>query len=410
MWVIDQDGNYKWQANTPAEELAIFQQVFINSLGNNANLSPSSINGLFIQELTNFGVQNQNTLSLILSQIYNPNYASGQYLDCIATFNGLQRQPATYSTATCNLAGLAYITVPANTQIISVYGDIFYAQNDIVFDSNGVGVGIFIALQSGAINCDAGALNRILQPVSGWDSVDNLTNGIVGTPVQSDTSFRFERKYNLGVQGTGSVIAMNSALGNTENVIDFIVINNDTPVPLIKRGVTVPVGNIYISVFAPAVNNSVIGLVLANKNSSGTPFYTTGTNTQTNTYVDSKYAFTILTTWDVPNECPIQIDISYLDNPALPIDIQTEIKNIIVNNFNNGTANFPAVNMRQAFYVDQLTVGLADIGVIVLAQTMQTVTSGSPTQSLFLNVVGSIGTTGKPTLDASNINLTPVVI
>lgn len=399
-----------WIPNTPAEELSIFQMVFITTFGLNVNLVPSSLNGVFIQELTNFGVQNENSVTLLTSQIYNPNYASGQYLQAICAWNNIKIKAASQSVVTCQLTGLPLITIPAGKQIISIYGDVFYAQSAIVLDSFGAGSGVFLSQNTGPINCDSGAINRILQPVSGWDTVNNSADGVPGLLTQTDSSLRFERQYNLGVNSTGSVTAINSRLGNTQNVIDFIMINNNLNVPLTSRGVTVPVGNIYISVYAPILDSSleIIGNIIADTNSSGTPIYTTGTNTKTYTYTDPTYFFTIPVTWDEPNACPIQVNISYVNNPLLPADTETKIKDLIVNNFNNGGSTFPPVNMRTTFYVAQLTAGIENLNVVVLSQTMQTVTGGTPAQSILLDVVGTTGTTGKPTINTANINLTAV--
>lgn len=399
-----------WIPNTADQELSIFQLVFITTFGLNVNLVTSSLNGVFIQELTNFGVQNENSVTLITSGIYNPNYASGKYLEDISAWNDIERKVASRSVVTCQVTGLPLITIPAGKQVISIYGDVFYAESAIILDGTGNGSGVFLSVNTGPINCDMNVINRILQPVSGWDTVNNGANGVPGVLTQTDSSLRFQRQYNLGVNSTGSLTAINSRFGNTQNVIDFIVINNDTNIPLISRGVTVPVGNTYISVYAPILDSTpeIIGLVIAGTNSSGTPIHTTGTNTKTYTYNDPTYFFTITTTWDEPNACPIRVDVSYVNNPLLPADITTQIKNLIVNNFNNGSTTFPPVNMRTTFYVAQLTTGIENLGVVVLSQTMQTVTSGIPVQSLLLDVVGTIGTTGKPTINTANINLTAI--
>ena len=398
-----------WIPNTASEELSIFQTVFITTFGLNVNLVPTSINGVFIQELTNFGIQNEDTVTLITSQIYNPNYASDQELDSLCAWNGIERQSATQSIVTCQLTGQSGTVIPANTQAISIYNNVFYAKTEIVLNNLGQGEGDFLSVEFNAINCDAGAINRILQPISGWDTINNSESGTQGALAQSSTSLRFERQYNLGVNSTGSIIAINSNLGNTQKVNDFIVINNNTLEPLVSRGVTVPVGSIYISVYAPDIDNiSTIGDLIANTNSGGTPIYTTGTNTQTYTYTDSQYFFIIPTTWDEPNVCPIQVNISYVNNPLLPSNIATQITNLIISNFNEGSLNFSAVNMRTPFYIAQLTAGVENLGVVILSQTMQTVTDGTPSQSLFLDVVGSLGTTGKPTINSANINLTAV--
>ncbi len=399
-----------WIPNTADEELSIFQQVFITTFGLNVNLVPSSLNGVFIQELTDFGVQNENTVTLVTSGIYNPNYASGKYLQDICAWNDIVIKEATQSIVTCQVTGLPLITIPANKQVISIYGDIFYAEADIVLDGSGNGSGDFLSVNTGAINCDMNAINRILQPVSGWDTVNNSANGTPGSAIQTDSSLRFERQYNLGVNSTGSITAINSRLGTTQDIVDFIVINNSTDVPLVSRGVTVPVGGIYISVFAPLLDSipEIIGTIIAGTNSSGTQMYTTGTNTKTYTYTDPDYFFTIPVTWDEPNACPIQVDISYVNDPLLPADIMDQIKDLIVSNFNNGSTKFPPVNMRITFYVAQLTSGIENLGVVILSQTIQRVVSGTPAQSILLDVVGTAGLTGKPTINTANINLTPV--
>lgn len=66
----------------------------------------------------------------------------------------------------------------------------------------------FLAMAAGESLAVTGALNEIVTPVSGWDGVDNLQDGLVGSEVETDIEARLRRENSLKVIGAGTLEAI----------------------------------------------------------------------------------------------------------------------------------------------------------------------------------------------------------
>jgi uncharacterized phage protein gp47/JayE len=375
------------------ESLADIQQVFVNTFGSGVNLNPTSINGVFVQELTNDAIQVQSAQTLLYGGLYNPNIANGVFLDSICALLSIQRKAAVPSTVTCQLTGLPGTVIPALSQILNTNGDIFQSTTIITIGVDGTAIGTFQSIVSGIIPCVANTLNRIVQRIAGWDTVNNSTDGTTGTLVQSDLSLRYTRLNTLAINSVGTIESIISACEQNSNIIDYYVANNTKATPTTIGGVTVPAFGIYLSVYGGTLDE--IAEILYKKKPPGTVM---GGSTNY-TYVDPIYTWvTFPATWQTAVETPVQVNIS-IATGSYPSDIVTQIKNAVVDNFNNGTATQPPVTMRigsiNAYRFAQTlnVLGIYNINSI----TVQTVTAGTPANSLTLSIDKA------PTLIAANV-------
>lgn len=87
----------------------------------------------------------------------------------------------------------------------------------------------FEAENSGPVLAVAGALTKIETPVAGWDAVDNILDGDVGSATETDTALRIRRELSLRVLGAATESAITARLlQEVENVSAANVLENDT--------------------------------------------------------------------------------------------------------------------------------------------------------------------------------------
>lgn len=383
--------------NSAAQELADIQQVFVNTFGAGVNLTPTSINGVFIQELTNMGLQVEAAKTNLYSFVYDPNVASGVYLDGLGAWLDIQRKAAVQSVVTCQVTGLSGTIIPANSQILNTNGDVFYNPLPITITA-GVGSGQFKSVVAAPIPCLANSVNRIVQQLAGWDTVNNSADGITGTNAQTDYNYRNTIKYAKALNSSGTLNALNSAFLIADDVIDFYIAENTTNAPITVHGVTVSAHAIYASVYGGTSNE--IASILYTKRSGGCGM----DGNTTYAYTDPDFSWvTNNMTWQTAVEAPVQLNITIVGSTDYPSDIVAQIQAACVATFNNGTGTTPPARMGVPIYAATFYSSLNSVGVVAVTNlTIQKVTAGTPASVLDLPI------TQAPTLIAANVLVTVV--
>lgn len=380
---------------TAQQELEQVQQVFINTFGSGVNLNPATINGVFIQQLTNMALQSESAQTALYSQVYNPNVAVYPFLDGICIWNNIYRNAAVQSVVTCQITGLAATVIPANSQILNTNGDVFYNPIAITIGSGGTATGTFNSVVAGPIACTANTVNRIVQQLAGWDTVNNSDDGITGTPQQTDSSLRYTRQYALAQNSVNTFDALYAAIQQQPTITNFQLYQNRDNVPVVVNGLTIPANGITLVAFGGLP--SLVAGIIYNK----TLGCAMGGNT-TYTLADSVYPWVSFTArWEIPTEAPVQVNINIQNSSSYPSDIVTLIQNAVVANF-NGTDNINQyAQIGVTIYASRFIPTLALLGVTqVLSCTIQTVTDGSPALTLL------IPSTHVGTLVADNVIVT----
>lgn len=384
---------------TPTQSLANMQQVFIQVFGSNVNLTPTDINGLLIQQLTNMSIENENNKSLLYSQVYNPNLATSIWIDGLCKFNNLKRKGAIQSGVTCQVTGIPSLVIPENSLVLDIYNNIYYNPSPITIGSGGTGSGTFLSQEYGAIQCDANSINRIVQQLAGWDTINNSSAGIIGEPQENDIDLRYRRQLSLAINSTGSVSALQSSLYESQYVQDFYIVNNNTSLT-ITSPVTVAPNGIYVTVYGldtPEANYAIAGIIYNNK-SAGCSM----TGSIDVLYTDPVWSYQQNHIYfNRPTPTPIQINIATPQFSNLTSNQINTIKNAIVANFYGTDGVNNPVTMRDPFYVSRFISTLTLLGITqILNLTVQTVTSGTPATSMQLPI------TEIATLSTTNVIIT----
>lgn len=367
---------------TAAEMLQEIQQVFIDVLGSDVNLDPTLPIGQLIQELTNDALEVQEVQVLLYNGLYNPNKAPNVWLDAICAWLDLRRKPATRSEVTCQITGLSGTIIPINSQILNTNGDVFYNSEVITIGVGGTATGIFLSQSYGPVSCDAGTLTRIVQQVSGWDTVNNSGNGILGTLKQTDTSLRNTRKNALALNASGSYPAIISACAANESITSFLLEENYSSATVTKRGVLLQPHAIYLSIYG-TITDGEVAAILSQKMSNGCGMQ----GNTTVTYIDPNYSWVEIDyIFQRAVDAPVQINITAADSSSYPDDIEDQIKAAVVANFNGEVEGIPAIGIGDTIYATRFYQPVTSTGVYAISSITVGEVGGPYTASLTLGM------------------------
>lgn len=276
-------------------------------------------------------------MSAAVANQINPNVATGQFLDGIAALFGLARTGASRTRVIADISGVPGTVIPAGSLAKTQDGDTFYAENDVTIESSGSISGYFLSQETGAIPCPVGSLTRIISATEGWETINNGSPGILGAEVQSDYSLRnyIEDSRYQGVSLVGDV---QSALNNVPNILSNFVYNNGTNETVVYRGASVLPHSLLIMV--DGGEDQAIALAIFKKRSAGcnlTPInpdpenpVIPGVETVVEPVIDGAYNVAYPITFNRPARREIYVDITVRNNGYSGDDLETAIKNAIV--------------------------------------------------------------------------------
>lgn len=154
---------------------------------------------------------------------YNPNTAYSVGLDQIVTLNNIQRFINTPTTVTVKLDGTAGTSIAKGSRIQDDNDNIFTINDTTILPSSVTAT----CTVTGPINIADNVVWTILDPVDGWNSVQNPEAGYAGVTYEEDAALRARRANSTTLDGTGPIDAIYSALAKLG--LEFIaILDNDT--------------------------------------------------------------------------------------------------------------------------------------------------------------------------------------
>jgi uncharacterized phage protein gp47/JayE len=180
----------------------------------------------------------------------NPSLSGGVFLDALWALMGGERVKATPSLLTAvELTGQPGAIIPEGAQArVGTAGAIFASTGAVQLDSLGEGVVDFQALENGPTTVAAGALNRIVTAVLGWETVSNPTAAEPGTAEESDAAARLRRRQTLGLQSVGQGPSILAGLYAINGVRSVCYRENYMSAPVVIEGVTIAGRSIYVAI------------------------------------------------------------------------------------------------------------------------------------------------------------------
>lgn len=224
--------------------VAEFRQAF----GQDLRVSPDTPQGVLITAETLARARVVENNAALANQI-NPDLAGGVFLDALGALFGLDRQAATSTSVPgAILAGLPMTVIPAGVRVRSNAGDLFRTAGAVQLDAFGSALATLLSVEAGPVPAPAGSITSIVDPVLGWETVTNPSDGIAGTLQQSDESFRNLRRRTLARQGISTPEAIVSGVSALPNVRSLQFRENIGAAPAVIDGISMVAHSIWVCV------------------------------------------------------------------------------------------------------------------------------------------------------------------
>jgi hypothetical protein len=279
-------------------------------------------------------IADKNTeIAVIVNQV-DPQFADGRFQDGIARIYFLTRKPGTPTTVICTITGLVNTFIPAGTLAQDSNGNTYKSSGDITIPNTSTIDAEFQNVEVGAIPCASGTLTQVYQAISGWDTINNDEDGILGNVVESRGDFEYRRKNSVALNARSSVDAIYANVFNVDNVIDVYVTENTTSSTINSGSTNFPI--VPHSVYVAAVGgvNSEVAKAIWDKKDLGCDY---NGNTTVIIVDEAGYSHpqpTYTVKFERPSSLPILFSVEIVDNPLLPANTVDLIKAAIIARFN----------------------------------------------------------------------------
>lgn len=205
---------------------SLLEADFRTIFGQNTRLDARTVNGQFIGVFSELVSDVWAEAEKVYAAAY-PAGAAGTGLDDLVGLAGIDRPEATYSTVTLTLGGVngTVITEGSESQI-GEDGTIWIHLAEATIAS-GTATVEARAEVTGPITGLAGTITSIATPITGWNTVTNAADAVVGQDAGTDASLR-EALITLMRAPGDALEAVTAALIRVEDVTEAIVVENET--------------------------------------------------------------------------------------------------------------------------------------------------------------------------------------
>lgn len=341
-----------------------------------------------------------NEFALFVNQV-DPQYSAGRFQDAIARIYFLTRKPATPTSVQATLTGLSGTVVPAGTLAQDTSGNTYVCASNATIGSTGTVIAEFQNTQTGPIPCAAGTLTKVYQAIPGWDAITNAADGTLGSDVESRADFEYRRKNSVAKNGTGTPQAIYAEVFALADVLDVYVKDNPTGSAVNTGSTNYPIAahSVYVAVVGGA--DVDIASAIWRKKDLGCD---TNGNTSATVVDPSGYSYpqpSYSIKFQRPASLAVKFAVRIVNDPSLPSNIVTLVKNAIIARFNgaDGTTRerIGATILASRYYGAVVSVASNVSLLDVLIGT------SSPTLTQI-----NVGIDQRPTVSAADITVTLV--
>ena len=325
--------------------LAWVQGRFREAFGPDLNLDQSTPQGQLITTLTAC-ITARNAALLHLSQMFDPDTASGVFQDALGRIYFLNRQAAAPSVAQCLCVGLPGTLIPgtdtSNSPALAqdASGVQWQCTRTGTIPESGSVTLPFASLETGPVACPAQSITTIVSVIPGWDTVTNPEAGVVGRSTEGRAAFE-------------------------DGVLDARVEQNVTDVPIMIGKVQLKPHSVYVTVVGG--EDAAVAEAIARSKSAGSDM-----NGNTSyTVTDANSGAQQVITFERPDSLRLGVRVTLAETDTTPADIIDRIKAAIVANF-TGADGSVAVGIGDTLYASRfycvvLGVGVTDLLAVELA-------------------------------------------
>lgn len=196
----------------------------------------------------------------------DPDESFGASLYANCRIVGVQVNLGSFTKVDVLMDGTPGTIVPAGSRV-SISGGTKFALIEETEILAGGTIAAFQALERGPVKVLAGQINIIEDAVTGWTSVTNALDGVLGSSKELDSELRVRRRSKVRSGGSGRVDVIYDRVSNVQGVTEVQVFENDTD-DVNERGQ--PKGSIEVVVEGGA--DADIAQVLWDNKPGATPY------------------------------------------------------------------------------------------------------------------------------------------
>lgn len=300
-----------------------FEEAYKGALGADLDLDASTPQGQMIINDTAAYVQMQQEIVNIANN-YSVFYASGHALDVAGSRYGYYRKQGTSTVVVATVHGAAGTTIPAGS-LASDGTNEYAALDTVTLDAQGAANIQFQCTLPGNIECSAGALNTIVTPITGWDSVSNTYDGVPGYDTESDNIFRERITANMLQKRARSALgAIVDNIAAIPNVVSAVGRENVADSTATIDGIEMAPHSIYLAILGG--DDKTIARVIAQQKTLGAA---TNGNTIVS-YLDNDIGYTYQYKIQRPAQVELRILVTYTNTLYTPVDAQSRMQSLIM--------------------------------------------------------------------------------
>ena len=312
-----------WEAPTEQAVLAGVQEDINAAFGGNVNPSLSTPQGQLAMSLSAI-IGNVNAQVINLFNMFDPAYAYGRAQDALARVYFLARQPSEPTVVAALCTGGEGTVIPAGAVAKAADGLLYTCTDGGTIAADGTVTLSFSCNTYGPIACPAGTLTKIFRAIPGWDTINNVADGVLGRATESRAQFEERRAASVARNAVGSLNAVQGAVLEVANVLDAYVTENVTGSPITVRGASVVAKSLYVS--AVGGTDADVAQAIWSKKAPGCNY--NGSTTVTVEDTNGVYSAP-LPSYQVsfvrPTSLPILFAVNLQNNAQIPADAATQI-------------------------------------------------------------------------------------
>jgi len=384
-----------------SEILAGVQADYNDAFGGNLNPALNTPQGQLASSTAAIIADANAEFAEFVNQV-NPDTADGFMQDAIARIYFLTRSPGAPTNVACQCIGNFGTLIPVGAQAQDTSGNLYVCTDGGTIPVSGTITLNFANQVDGPIPCPANTLTIIFRAIPGWDTINNALPGIIGRLVESRAEFEFRRVNSVALNAHGSKEAIYAAVFNVPDVLDVFVTENVTNDPIFVGPTAYELlpHSVYVAVVGGLAQD--IGNAIYTKKDLGCDMNGNTTVTVFDTsYTPPQPSYTI--TFNRPTPLPIFFRVELTDSASLPSDIEQQVKDAIITQF-NGFGDQPRIRIGGLILASKFynAVNAINGDVSILSILIGTAGPGA------LNSILA-GIDQAPTVDAANITviLTP---
>ena len=319
------------------------ENEFYSNFGGDMDLQESTPQGRLVEMETLSRVGVVGICALVANQI-NLDYATGQFLDAIGAFYGVERKGATHTRVLATLTGVSGTIIQAGAFAKTTVGDLFYLENTTEIPASGSITAYFLSSEYGAIPCATGTLTQIISQTIGWETVSNPASASVGSDMESDFDYK-KRIKNARYTGSSLLESIKSNLQLVDNVKSSFVYDNGTGSAITYDGVSIDAHSLLVVV--DGGTDSDIAKAIFDKKSAGCGYTAISGQSTTVGAIDGAYGVSYNVIFNRPSVLNIDVSVDVRQNEYTGTDLQGDVKNAVLNWANGGVENVDGLKIGQ---------------------------------------------------------------